>query len=480
MIFNPLRYFLHYFETNYFTLIFLIFLIVVSLLKYLRLPVVKPVFLFLLFLLLGLGLRLGWVLQSSHVTKDYWAQQHMVESDWINRQAIDLTEGIWFRGVDGQPSGRRPIGYPMFLAIFYKLFGSNIWVAHLLNLTLFAVSFLLLYWIARKIFDKRVALAALLFYACYPVSIYSYGMVLDEHLFLPLWYAGLFLLVREIFKRPVKGALIWYGLLFGYCTMTRTHTIFMPVVVGFAYVLLRYPWRRVFLAVIMVAFLSQLINLPWVVRNYRVWGVRVLYTATANYVYTVVNSSATPEGVGHIPVRGEEGYSEEIEQASHTNEGLYHVLCNQAMKKWVLAHPLQFLSLGTSRAFYFMDWARTGVWSIWLQYEPGTYDPARPLPQNLRHFFEEAAYSAYYVLLMSFLFSIIYLICRRASFSHEQRIAMMTIGACFLFWCAEQMFITPDKKYRFPLEPLMMMYAAAWWMGPVWKFGWGRKLKNAA
>lgn len=456
---NPLKYFWAYFETNHFTLHFVVFLIVLSLIKYFKFPSFPPKKNLLAVILLGLALRVVWLGFSSYEPKTQWDQTHMLESDVTNVQAIELTKGIWFHDADGRPSAHRPIGYPMILGLVYKIFGPSPLAANALNLLLFALGAWLVFLIGGIVFSERVGLLSTFFYNIYPVSLYSIKLITDEHLFIPLWFFGIYLLLREMKGRPVRWPLFWYGLIFGYAAMTRTHAVFMPFVVAFAYFLRGDSWKKITRAFVMVLFFMQLVNLPWVIRNYKTWGFPVVYTANNSYVYRSFNSSATPEGGGHIPAKGEEGYSEELAAALVSGKGvLHHNLCGRELKRWILSHPEKFLLLGTCRALYFMGWDRSGgMWPIWFQFQEGSYDPLRPPPQKLKDFFEEMGYASYYMLFFCFLFSMVLIARRWKKVSAETRVSILMLGSCFLFWLMEHMIIYPDRKYRFPLEPLMIV-----------------------
>ncbi len=299
-------------------------------------------------------------------------------------------------------------------------------------------------------------------FAIYPMSIYSVKLLTDEHLFLPVWYGGLYFLIRMLDGRKVPLDWLWLGLIFGYATMIRTHTIFMPFVVGLTFWLLKRPVKEVAAKLILVVVVMNLINLPWVIRNYKAWGVPVLYTATASFVYAQVNSTATPEGGGHIPREGEPGYSPELDEAMRSgNEGEVHRIANREMARWLLNHPGQFLELGISRLLDFMCFNRkSGVWAIWHQYYPGSYDLTKPLPEKLRQFLEESAFAFYYSLFFFWILGIAFLLRRWKALPAVTRNSLLLIGACFLFWFAEHMVIYPDRKYRFPLEPMMLIAAS--------------------
>ncbi|MSR76806.1 MAG: glycosyltransferase family 39 protein [Candidatus Omnitrophica bacterium] len=418
---------------------------------------------FFMILVLGLALRIGWVFYSAHTPMSHWNAEHMLENDRINVHAIELVEkNRWFLEPDGRPSGRRPIGYPLFLAVFYKIFGVHIGVAWAVNLGLFSISLFFLYKLAEKIFGGSVALITVFLFSIYPMSIYSIKLLTDEHLFIPFWYGGLFLLFEILHDRKVRWDWIWLGLIFGYTAMIRTHAIFMPLVVGIAFWLLKRPWREIIGKIILVAIVMQVINLPWIVRNYIAWKVPILYIASGAGVYAQVNSTAKPEGNGHVPEKGDPGYSPELDQAiASGNEGLIHKISNREMKRWILEHPQEFWVMGVSRLLYFMNFNRQGgVWALWHQYYPGSFDPKRPLPPKLQKILEEYALAFYYIVFFSWLFAIGILISRWQTLTPLTKNCLLVLGSCFLFWFAEHIIIYPDRKYRFPLEPLMLITTA--------------------
>ena len=469
------HYFFELFKTNHFTWWFFLWLLALTFFKVVPFPLrlsTRNVLAAVVFL--GLFLRLAWLGFSSYTPLTTWNSQHMLESDVTNVHAIELTQGIWFHWSDGMPEARRPIGYPMLLALAYKLFGANLWVAYTLNLLLYVLAALLLFLITKLIFSERIALLAAFFFSVWPVSIYSIKLITDEHLFLPLWYFGLYLLLREVKGSKIRWPLFWYGLIFGYATMTRTHSIFMPFVVAFAYFLVKRPWKKIVFAFFAVAILMQAVNLPWVIRNYSIWKVVVPYTLTGYGLYTWVNGNATAEMPADPPKKGESGYSEELDQAIQAKDvGLQHQYGAREMRRWILGHPLQFLKLGTGRVLVFVGWNRAGgVWPIWHQYYPGSFDPKRPIAPAVREFFEETAFAFYYILLFSFIFSVVFLVRRWEFIDSGSRACAWVLGACLFFWLAGQMVIFADRKYRYPLEPLMMIPVSFFYDFLLHEFRW--------
>ncbi len=445
-------------------------------LKFIKLPKFSPKITLILILLLGALLRLGWLGFSSHTPKTSYAQGSIYEGDIINIHAVDITRGVWFYNSENLPSARRPIGYPVVLGVFYKLFGVSTAVAYGLHLALHLATILLLYLIGKRLFGEGPGLLAAFLFSIYPISIYSIKLITDENLFLSIWYAGLYLLIRDISGRRIPFAPLWYGIIFGYAAMTRTHVIFMPLVVALAYLLVKRSWRKIITAFIITALAMQLVNLPWILRNYHVWKTFVPYTLNGRGIYSAVNSTSTPEG-GQVPERGQPGYSEELEAAVKSENILsVHRISNHLMTRWIIEHPVDFLDLGSKRLVVFLGWQRLGVWPIWFQYYDNHFDPTRPISQKFKDSLEEYAYIFYYILFFAFFFSLVLVFRKRKSLTPEMRNGIIVVGACFLLYCAEQMIIYPDRKYRYPLEPLMILFASYWIVYWAESFRW-REMK---
>ena len=86
---------------------------VLSALKYVKvfqsIKIPKPVILALI-VVLGLGLRLGWLNFSSYEpVMQRSIEGQYTENDLINFFAVDITKGKWFLTDDGHPTGRRVI-----------------------------------------------------------------------------------------------------------------------------------------------------------------------------------------------------------------------------------------------------------------------------------------------------------------------------------------------------------------------------------
>jgi len=417
---------------------------------------------------LGLLLRAGWLAYSGHEPKSAWVQGAgglnggIIENDIINIHAAEITEGKWFLDENGHPSARRPIGYPVALGLLYKAFGIHASVAWAFHLILYILTLAIIYKMGWLMFDERIGLISAFLFSINPISIYSIKLITDEHLFLPLWYGGLLLLFFDIHRGKLKFGWLWYGIIFGVAAMTRTYAIFMPIIVGFAYAAQRRGWKKAIANGLLILLVMQIVNLPWLVRNYKAFGVPVVYAIAAHSLYYSTNPSATPESDGH-PTKGQPGYSPAFAAAlAAGDQGLAQKYANQAIVRWIVDSPLAFFDLGASKVLYFMHWGkRKGVWPLWYQFLEGHYDASRVIPEKVMKSLKEYAFFFYYFVFHFFIFATVFIgFYGRRKMPGENLICLGIVLGCVACWLLMHMIIMPDPKYRFPLEPLMAIFAS--------------------
>jgi 4-amino-4-deoxy-L-arabinose transferase-like glycosyltransferase len=162
-----------------------------------------------------------------------------------------------------------PVGYPVFLRIFYLLFGASGWLpwAEIGQAGLGAITCVLIYRLATRIHSRRAGLAAMLL-ACFHAHAIFYGsLILSENLFTPLYLGALLLLLRSA-ERPRMRRLYVAGLMLGATAMVR------PAVASIAPAVIVACWKagrnsRKRLAALLICALGGLTIVgPWAVRNW--------------------------------------------------------------------------------------------------------------------------------------------------------------------------------------------------------------------
>ncbi len=397
-------------------------------------------------LMTGFLLRLLWIGLAPTLPYSDWGHPDMDESDIIHLQAISASQGQELTNEDGTPSGRRPVGYIFFIALLYRVFGVHPWMVMGLQLLLSTFVIYQVFRLVRFLGVPWITHLVTFLWAVYPPAVISSGIVLDEHLFIPLWFWSLEILLRN------AGALSWkkaagLGLLWGVSTVVRTQSIMMPVLAAFwglCYFRGKISWLMK--CALMMALLLA-VNLPWAARNYRVWGIPIYYTATGGFVYSMLNPYSRGD-ITRVPEKGERYYSEEFHHVK--NEAEAHVIGWAMAKKWVLENPVDFLVLMTQKTLWLMS-PDNFEWAVNLHaplnQRTGRIPPAGAVRALT---FLERLFHNVFLYGFLFLFFSGFLTGARGLFKNREFIFFFLLIAA---WIGLHAILNPFAKYRFPMDP---------------------------
>lgn len=245
-------------------------------------------------LALALVLRVGLVV----ATPDFAPFGDPVDYDRI---AVSLSELGSFAPTGladpGGPSALRPPAYPLLLAATYAVTGQRFTAGRLLGALLGTATVLLVYLLAARLFDRRLALWGAGVAAVAPPLILLNGSLLTESLFTPLVLAvALCVLAHRDRSRWWLAAAA--GALLGLAVLTRSNglVLALPLVIGLA-----HQAGRARLAAPAIALAcTALVLVPWTVRNASAFE-RFLPTGTQTG-YTMAgawSAQATEGGAGN-------------------------------------------------------------------------------------------------------------------------------------------------------------------------------------
>ena len=182
--------------------------------------------------------------------------------------------------------------YPYFLGAVYALFGSDPLAVRLVQSVLGAASCVLLAVAAGRLFSRPAGLLAGLMLAVYAPAIFFDGLVQKASLGLFLLCAVLALLGRLVTRPVPVRAWIWPGLALGALLLTREHAlVFVVAVLGWLAVSEGPRRDRVARAGAFVLGLA-LVVLPVAARNAAVGGEFVLTTAQFGPNFYIGNNAA--------------------------------------------------------------------------------------------------------------------------------------------------------------------------------------------
>lgn len=196
-------------------------------------------------------------------------------------------------------------GYAYLLAGLMRVTGDGEgrWlVARLANCLLTTLSLLLLFLIARRLADDRVALITLVGAACFPPFVWVVTYLLTEPLFVFLLLACVLATLVALEKDhwpyfAVAGALL------GLTTLVRpTGLVWVPFVAAWMLLSRKYRFRRFLGMAAVTALALCLVMAPWWVRNAVRYGHPVwLTTASSNPLAAATSPSYAAGGRPRIP-----------------------------------------------------------------------------------------------------------------------------------------------------------------------------------
>ncbi|MGC4095177.1 MAG: glycosyltransferase family 39 protein [Polyangiaceae bacterium] len=172
-------------------------------------------------------------------SEDGWAQGHLVWRPWVHY----------------------PVGYSALLGAAYKVLGSGIWVAPLLNAIFGTLLAGTTYVLARGALDRRRAGFAGILVALHP-GLIAYSALVMTELFAALLLSAMGVLLLLFRGRP-RGLAI-AGLVFGVAILVRPSSLLMAPLFA---LIEADGWWRSLRAMLIVTVVGLLVVLPWTVRN---------------------------------------------------------------------------------------------------------------------------------------------------------------------------------------------------------------------
>ena len=209
---------------------------------------------------LGMAARIGYVLATRH----YPLAGDEVEYDaegWLVAQGHFLYTRLPYGILHA--TAWKPPGYPLWVGAWYALAGHHPFVVRLAQVPLGAVTIALSWVLARRLFGPRVAIAAALAVALYPLAFQYEELLYSESLATPL---ALAVLVVTFTGAPTRRRAILCGLLMGVSLLIRSSDVFLMLGVLVAWGVAA-GWRRGIGLTALATLVGALVVAPWTVRN---------------------------------------------------------------------------------------------------------------------------------------------------------------------------------------------------------------------
>lgn len=412
-------------------------------------------------LLLGLLWRVVFFLETSGGTTVAYLT---VDERYHHETAGAIARGQWLQDGANSVFFRAPFYY-YFLAGVYRIAPDNLTVARCLQILLSTVSCLLVYLIARKLFNPRAALPALLLSCFYGPFFYFATQLLFETVLVFLCLAGLLSLLVAYERRSI-GWWLASGLVFGLSAITRPNMLlFLAPLSIWIYWSQRKqaPLRRIALYEIVFYLGCAIPILPVTLHNYYV-GHDFELIASQGGVNFYIGNNAKADGVSAVVPEIEEHGGDFQNLAAFED---YNVFARAALHNpqakpseidrywyhkglaWIRAHPGDFLRLFLRKCYYY-----------WNGHEIGN-DRAMGQVTGKSVVYRYLSFSFWLVCPLAF--AGVYLAWR----NH------LRIGVLLLFvvtFSGSIVIFFVNARYRLPIAPVVIMFAAytlhVWLEGP--------------
>jgi 4-amino-4-deoxy-L-arabinose transferase-like glycosyltransferase len=209
---------------------------------------------------LGLLVRFLYVLLTRHLP----LRADELEYDYEGRM-IAAGHWWWSKAVYGipHPSANKAPLYPLWVGFWYTLFGHHPLLVRFVQIPIGAVVIWLSWLLARRLFGPRVAIAAAVVVAVYPLAWQYEELLYSESLATPL---TLGFLVLALTGKPSKRRAALAGLVLGVALLVRPTSIILlaPLAV---YLLFKVGWRRAATLSALAAAVAVVVVVPWTIRN---------------------------------------------------------------------------------------------------------------------------------------------------------------------------------------------------------------------
>jgi 4-amino-4-deoxy-L-arabinose transferase-like glycosyltransferase len=255
---------------------------------------------------------------------------------WYHNTAIAMAAGKGLQ-LDGVPTAYRPPGYSTLLALTYRLFGPSPQWALFWGIASTGIILLTTYRIADRLYGKTIARIATLIIAFYPALILYTAQPMSDLVFtagsMLVWYV-------VALHPPYRGVeTIGIGVALGLLTLTRSVSIGLFLVVPLLWFLKKSDIRKLVLHFILLTSVTAACLMPWMVRNYKLFGIPTVGTNMGLVLYIGNHTDASgafDTGVVPPPL---------TESNLRLNEAQIDRIYLQAAIHFIVANPIHALSI---------------------------------------------------------------------------------------------------------------------------------------
>jgi 4-amino-4-deoxy-L-arabinose transferase-like glycosyltransferase len=295
--------------------------------------------LWLLFLsLTAFGIRLLWVIYSGTLP--------VSDCKAFNDLALGMVRGEGYVKPGGTPTAYWLVGYPLFLAAIYKVFGTHLLVAKIANAVLGAALAVLTYLLGKKAFSKDKARLGSLIVALLPAQVLYSSILASEMLFCVCCAGAILVFFVSLNRRRWYIGFCVAGALVGFASLVRgPGLLLLPLLCLYVLIAVGVNGRTVARASLLTVCVFA-VMLPWALRNAKVFGRPVLLTTNVGVNFWIGNNEeADGSQMGYPP-------DSAIVRASSSAEVAANDAGWRAGLEFIIKNPRRFLALAVYKLYY--------------------------------------------------------------------------------------------------------------------------------
>lgn len=403
-------------------------------------PPARLLAVFVVFMVAAFVLRLV----ATEVMNDGLDRPYVSDEQSYARLAAALAEGRGYVDEDGRPHTYRPPGVPFLVSLAFRITEPRIVAARVFMCAMATMLIPVCYLLGASLGGARVGLLSAVSAAIFPNWVYFSGQVLSD--LTAATFVGL--AVWMLSKGWRGNSLPWFaagGAAWGLAALTRpTSLAFGPAVV-FWLLLVMPNWRRRTLATVVTCGALAAMIAPWAVRNALVQDRFVLASSLGGKGGVTLWLSNNPNATGILAK--DYRYFRDTEDELFSREDYPDPVDRADAYK---ADALGFIRDNPGR---FAELCAVKFVQLWK-----VYSPRVPLVMSL------VTIASFGVALLFFLIQ-----AARRGWRRSPEMLMLLLIAS---QTAVHMVFTANVRYRIPIEPLVLVMAAA---GFVWSLDWLRK-----
>jgi 4-amino-4-deoxy-L-arabinose transferase-like glycosyltransferase len=334
---------------------------------------------------------------------------------------VQLSEGKGYVNSSGEPTAYRPPVYPLFLAAIYSITGHNLTWVRFAQALLGAGICLLTYLIATIIFNNKIAVLSGVISIFYPPLIFSTSQILTETLFTFLLLLGIFVII----KTRTYTTLTITGIIFGLALLTRPFLLFfIPFLLYWIMLNSKYNTLK---SITVLCIGLSLILIPWTVRNYLKLDSFIPFANVGGL--TLYNSYVVPQkGFGYNSLEGIRDEYFKINRETERNKYLFG-----KSTEYIKENPLKVIKLTFTKLALFV-YPFDGYWySIRLG----------------------SKYNIFWGII--FCFCLLGIVINFSEIDINQKLLYFS----FISFLIGIMLFYGSPRFRLPIEPLLICYAAS-------------------